>query len=388
MRAEKAEHEVYGFGELGAFSYPLSYQERYQLFSEGLAKDKSELLIEARELAGHEYRDDVSECMKAGKRLGEKKVDQGFSNFYGLSSVYRHWIGSQNEALSFSVLHSYLLSRLVTSNDNLPGRPVVAYSYPLLEELISANNSYLKRPVITVPGPMEVIRELKSDMKTGEQESKTAETEKCAFFLSHSSSYIKTEYREDDLERIIGELRGRYKYIYGVIYFLDLPLPRSVRNLFDEVLCCGHMQDPLFLIRLYAVLSECKNVSYNLFGGHALHAATLGCSVIHYCPEISLSQTNKAVGRGIAQIPKDFSGESQLGYWYSLAAILAGYEGRDISELLGMLITRKEDGCVESKEILWRMQRSWRAACIRRVAVLIDRWASVLRRLTWCRRSR
>jgi len=311
-------------------------------------------------------------------------VDGGFSNFYGNISLYRLWIGNKDTRVPFCVPHSFLLAKgVVTRPDTLPGKMVLVYSYPLLDEYITWRNKLLRRPLITVPPPMSVIGLIR-DCYGIEDRNRVTRKGRCAFFLSHSTKHIGASYSIDDVAGIVARLRREYNEIVCVAYYLDLPLSESLCRLFDKVICCGEIEDPLFMVRLYGILKTCECISYNKLGGAALHAASLGKRIIHFNSYVKPYFYDKDASKELIPIPEEILDDKIIrGYWSHLLAELSHSEGQDISGLLKMLVVGVEEGKA-TLDYIRSTQHSLSDCAVRQFVELLDlalRFPSKLKRI-------
>jgi len=99
------------------------------------------------------------------------------------------------------------------------------------------------------------------------------------FFLSHSTHRITAE---ADIDAIISQLKGLdeiYQPVTICLYWRDYQLGRHkpFQDHGFQVVSAGHMYDPLFMPRLYHLLSIHQYAAGNEVGSHLFYATKTGC---------------------------------------------------------------------------------------------------------------
>lgn len=345
-----------------------------------LAKPPEKIVDECRALASVKWENDL--LLRPKEFKAYLKIDQ-LSSLYGTADIFRIFLGDDSR-LNFSIPHGInIWQERAHQGDSPWGFPVGTCSPFLTHKFCNIGNILTGKPIILVPPLMNICSHLADNYKGAEEvkfpyESPSRGAKGCMFFLSHSSNLIKSSVDSAQVLSIVAKLRGRHNKVFCVAYYLDLPLPPQLENVFDDVFCCGHALDPCFPARLQGILSCAESVSYNKFGTHAFHAASLSIPVFHYDSEVTL--------RGILAASSeedDYSGKSYLSFINTLNRL---YE-RDASEHLrtflcmwvGIDKAKQELGQLQSSKLLsiyLHLLLPWiflPVKVIRKIAALISR---------------
>lgn len=220
-------------------------------------------------------RDDVLREQQALDRLCEDRTLDTielfeWNAFYGHAAILKQAAGLPADRPLFVTLpHGVTYSGYPNAAET-SARIATAYSYQ--REYDSALSHNGTRAVIRGSSPFTYVRHL--------VEAPPTRRDGVLYFPSHSTRFTTAEAEYDQIADALLRLPAHLGPVRVCCYYMDVlrghHLPFLERGL--PVVSAGHQYDPLFLVRLWHLLTMHRHVYSNAHGTHLPYALFSGCS--------------------------------------------------------------------------------------------------------------
>lgn len=194
------------------------------------------------------------------------------NDYYGMASIIKQYANiNQNYPLKFIIPHGIVFNEnhIWQYEINFPLPSIAVYPHYRFNTYKNNCNKYL----FNFSSPFLYLIRMKN--KNINIESRQG----LIFFPAHSTHRIEVEMDYQNLALILDKLEDKYKPITICIYWKDYLLGHHIPFIKKgfKVVSAGHIYDPLFLHRLYSLLSTHKYAASNQIGSSLFYSIAAGC---------------------------------------------------------------------------------------------------------------
>jgi hypothetical protein len=224
----------------------------------------------------------------ADRPLQTKEIFPG-NAFYGIDSILKLYAGLPLDyALKVIMPHGINHSPdHLWESERVISVPVILYYPPYRKQIYTKKTN--KRLVPSASPYLYVIELMK--------QSPQPERRGTIFFPSHSTHHLNVDMDFNELAEGLTGLPQKYHPVTVCIYWKDCILGHHLpfRERGFDVVSAGHMYDPLFLFRLYHLLSMHTYAASNSIGSNLYYSVKSGCSFFYFLDEIEIQHRGDMV---------------------------------------------------------------------------------------------
>jgi hypothetical protein len=224
-----------------------------------------------REAAWHEQRDLLRLC---AERQDDALELFPWNGFYGHAAILKAVTGLAADRPLFVTLPHGVTYRGTPNQAETSADIATAYSYQREYDGALSLNGY--RALIRGAAPFTYVPDL-----VGSASGARAGT---LYFPSHSTRFSTADAEYDVIADQLARLPASCGPVRACCYYLDIlrghHRPFLERGI--EVVSAGHQLDPLFLLRLWHLLTSHDHVMSNSHGTHMAYAMFAGCSFTYW----------------------------------------------------------------------------------------------------------
>jgi hypothetical protein len=202
------------------------------------------------------------------------------NSLYGSAAIIRDHYQLGDSPLNIVIPHGVPHDGSVWSIEILAGLNVLCYSNYHSERMaIGAHLLAKKLKLIRHEHPFSLAA--KQVQSIGKNESQSG----CIYALSHSTNRFSALHDWESIKLETDMLRTAYGRVTCLVYYIDfMRLEREgnlsrMRDYFDDLVCCGHRDDPAFMANLARVILAHSAIFVEEIGSVAFYGNHLGLEV-------------------------------------------------------------------------------------------------------------